>query len=561
MSTTPEAFQSYLAAPEGTRLEFKAAANRYDFDKLAKYCVAIANEGGGKIILGVSDRRPREIVGTSAFDEPGRTEAGLHQRLNHRIPVEEYYHENRRVLIFHVPARLPGTAWSDEGCYYKRAGDELTHLGDTELRAIYAEVAPDFSANPSSASVADLDADALAEFCRRWARKSPGLRLESKTIPEILTDAELLVDGRPCNAALILFGTRAALGRHLPQAEIVFEYRSSDASGPAQDREEYRQGFFTILDSLWQKINLRNDRQSHQDDFFRYDIPTFDEIAIREAILNAIAHRDYRLGGSIFIRQYSRRLEVVSPGGFPSGITPENIADQQNPRNRRLAEALSKAGLVERAGQGMNLMIESAIKQTKPLPSFTGSATHEVRLTLSGTVQNPAFIRFLQRLGDERLANFSTCDYLALDALQRDQPLAPALSERLPSLVDAGAVERMGRGKGMRYFLSREIYAVIGTPGTYTRRKGLDHETNKALLEKHVRDSQASGAPMSELLQVLPAQSRAQVKRLMLELETEGRAHMKGRLRGSRWHGGPLPLAHLAQTHLAQTPNPDTAMP
>jgi ATP-dependent DNA helicase RecG len=561
MPTTPAEFLAYLAAPEGAQFEFKAAAERYDFDKLVKYCVALANEGGGKIILGVTDLRPRKITGTSAFSEPGRTEAGLHQRLHHRIPIEEYHHEGYRVLIFHIPARLPGTAWSDQGCYYKRAGDELTYVSDYELRAFYAEVAPDFSAEPSTAGVADLDLASLTEFTRRWMLKSPNLRLEAKSPTEILSAAELFVDGHLCNAALILFGTNTALGKHLAQAEIVFEYRSSDASGPAQDRVEYRCGFLGITDALSQKINLRNDRQSYQEDFFRYDIPTFDEIAVREAILNAVAHRDYRLGGSTFIRQYARRLEIVSPGGFPPGITAQNIADQQNPRNRRLAESLAKAGLVERAGQGMNLMIESAIKQTKPLPSFIGSSAHEVRLTLFGTVQNPAFIRFLQRLGDERLSTFSTCDYLALDALQRDQPLTPALNERLPSLIDAGAVERMGRGKGMRYFLSREIYAVIGTPGTYTRRKGLDHETNKALLEKHVRDSQASGAPMSELVQVLPAQSRAQVKRLMLELETEGRAHMKGRLRGSRWHGGPTPLAHLAQTALAQTPNPHAIIP
>jgi len=72
--------------------------------------VALANEGGGKIILGVTDRRPRHIVGTAAFAEPGRTEAGLHDQLSHRIPVEELHTTAGRVLIVHVPARLLGTA-------------------------------------------------------------------------------------------------------------------------------------------------------------------------------------------------------------------------------------------------------------------------------------------------------------------------------------------------------------------------------------------------------------------------------------------------------------------
>ncbi len=349
------------------------------------------------------------------------------------------------------------------------------------------------------------------------------------------TTPNFLLDGRPTYAALILFGTRATLGRHLAQAEVVFEYRSSEASGPAQDRQEYREGFFFFNDAIWQKINLRNDRQSYQDGFFRYGIPTFDETPVREAVLNAVAHRDYRLGGSVFVRQYARRLEIVSPGGFPPGISPENILDQQNPRNRRLAEALARCGFIERSGQGMNLMVESAIRQSKPLPSFAGSSAHEVRLTLEGSVQNPAFVRFLERLGEERLRHFSTYDFLALDAICRDQPLTEPMRARLAGLIETGAVEVQGRGRGVRHHLSRALYAAIGQKGVYTRRKGLDHETNKALLMKHLAESAAAGAPMAELLQVLPALSRAHVKRLLRELAAAGQARMSGVTRSARW--------------------------
>src|SRR2546430_13328685 len=106
--STLEQFAGWLAEPEGPGLEFKSATSGFHFDKLVDYCVAIANEGGGKIILGVTDRRPRQVAGTTAFAEPGRTEAGLHQRLAHRIPVEEFLHEGRRGLIVYVPPRLPG---------------------------------------------------------------------------------------------------------------------------------------------------------------------------------------------------------------------------------------------------------------------------------------------------------------------------------------------------------------------------------------------------------------------------------------------------------------------
>lgn len=184
----------------------------------------------------------------------------------------------------------------------------------------------------------------------------------------------------------------------------------------------------------------------------------------------------------MFVRQYAKRLEVVSPGGLPPGITPENIVDQQNPRNRRLAEALAKCGLIERSGQGLNLMVETAIRQGKPLPSFAGTASHEVRLTLEGGVRNPGFVRFMERLGEETLPSFTTRDYLALECLQHERDLPAPLRERLPGLVAAGAVETLGRGKGTHYILSEALYAVLGAKGTHTRRKGLDHGTNKALL-------------------------------------------------------------------------------
>lgn len=353
-------------------------------------------------------------------------------------------------------------------------------------------------------------------------------------------------------AALLLFGTPAALTRHLSQAEVVFEYRSSEASGPAQNRLELRTGLLQSLDALWQRINLRNDRQSYQDGLFRFKIPTFDETAVREALLNAVAHRDYRASGSVFVRQFSRRLEIISSGGFPPGITPDNILDQQSPRNRRLAEALGKCGLIERSGQGINLMVETAIRQSKSLPDFTGTSSHEVRLILAGTVQDP-FVRYLRNIGEDTLRNFSTHDFLVLDALRRDKPLDDLLKLRLPSLVDAGAVECVGRGRGVRYLLSRGLYSALGAKGTYTRKKGLDHETNKSLLVKHLQDN-PSGAPLSELRQVLPAVSEKAVQHMLAELKAEKRATLKGSRRWARWFFGATSDVRLNPSAAAERP-------
>lgn len=537
--TSLEQLRQWLAEPEGSHLEFKEAKQNFHFEKLAQCCVALANEGGGKIILGVTDRRPRRIVGTAAFAEPGRTEAGLHDRVSHRIPVEELQTPDGRVVIVHVPGRLPGTAWQYEGRYLKRAGDELAALSAAELRSIFEETGPDFSAEICpGAGIGDLSRQALSAFRARWAARTRDSRKTHWTDEETLANAELLIDGQITYAALLLLGTRAALGRRLAQAELVFEYRSSEASGPAADREEYREGFLCWHDAIWAKINLRNDRQSYQDGLFRLDLPTFDEVSVREALLNAVAHRDYRLGGSIFVRQYGQRLEVVSPGGFPPGITQENILDQQNPRNRRLAEALAKCGLIERSGQGMNLMFESAIRQGKALPSFAGTTAHQVKLTIHGTLMSPAFARFIERLGEEKLRSFSTYDFLALDYLRREEDIPEHLRPCLPGLVTAGAVEQVGRGRGTRYILARGLYAALGRKGAYTRRRGLDRETNKALLLKHIQDNAAEGARMEEFRQVLPASGRGQIQVFLRELRREGLTHKHGITKAARWYPG-----------------------
>ena len=218
---TAEEFRSILAAPEGTRLEFKEAANRYDFDELVRYCVAIANEGGGRIVLGVTDARPRRVVGTAAFPEPGQTESSIFQRVGHHVSIEEFHHDGHRVLIVSVPARFAGTAWNDRGAYWMRAGESLLPMTDERLRVIHTEVAPDFSGEIcADASLQDLAPEAIAEFRRRWSRREGNARVDSWSDDEVLRNAELTRDGRLTYAALLLFGTRDALTRHVAQRQL-----------------------------------------------------------------------------------------------------------------------------------------------------------------------------------------------------------------------------------------------------------------------------------------------------------------------------------------------------
>jgi ATP-dependent DNA helicase RecG len=424
----------------------------------------------------------------------------------------------------------------DHGTYWMRSGDSLVPMEPDMLKRIFEETGPDFSAEVcAGATLADLDPRAIEDFRQRWMRHSGNAALAGLPVEQILSDAELLVGGRVTYAALILLGSPAALGKRLAQAEVIFEYRSSDAGLPAQQRVEYRQGFFAYYEDLWRSVNSRNDRQSYQDGLFRMEIPTFDEQVIREAILNAVSHRDYRLGGSVFVRQFPRRMEIVSPGGLPAGITPENILDRQSPRNRRIAEAFARCGLIERSGQGINRMFEQSIKQSKPLPDFSGSDEYQVSLVIRGDVQDVAFVRFLERLGAERLASFGTHDFLVLDFVRNERRVPEHLRERLDRLVEFGVIERLGRGRGARLMLSKSLYAAIGATGAYTRKRGLDHETNKALLLKHLKDGRGKGSPLSELQQVLPALSARRVQRLMDELRQEKKVRLEGRRRWARW--------------------------
>lgn len=534
---TIEQLEELMVSKEGEHLEFKEAKNNFHFKNLVKYCAALANEGGGDIVLGVRDKRPRKVVGSQMFGQPERTRAGLIERLHLNVDFSIVNHPNGRVLIFHVPTRPIGNPVKYEGIYWQREGDSLIAMSEDRLRGIFAEAGHDFSADIcASAKLDDLDTAAIENFRERWIKKSGNQGLTTLTQEQLLNDAEALVDGGLTHAALILFGTRKALGRHLAQAEVIFEYRGSDASGPAQQRKEFRQGFFSFYDELWDLINLRNDIQHFQSGLFIFDIPTFSERVIREAVLNAVSHRDYQLGGSVFIRQYPRRLLLESPGGFPVGITEQNILDRQLPRNRRIADIFAKCGLVERSGQGMNLMFELSIQESKPGPDFTGTDQYQVVLNLNGEIQDPRFLQFLEKVGRETLDLFSTDDFLLLDYIHKGRKVPDQLQSRLQSLVEKGVVERSGRGRGVKYILNHRYYKMVNEKGAYTRKKGLDRETNKTLLLKHIEENKESGSRLKEFLQVLPALSDDQVKKIVAELKKEGKIYKIGVTRAALWY-------------------------
>jgi ATP-dependent DNA helicase RecG len=223
---------------------------------------------------------------------------------------------------------------------------------------------------------------------------------------------------------------------------------------------------------------------------------------------------------------------VISDKNIAPGITPKNILDRQFPRNRRLADAFAKCGLVELAGQGANRIFEACIREGKPLPDFRGTDEYQVSLTLHGQVQDPRFVRFLEKIGQERLASFTTHDLLILNNVFWGHPLPDYYKPRVPFLLENGILERSARNK---YILSRQFHTFLGKRGVYTRRRGLDKETNKALLLKHFQACRPEGCKFDELTQVLPFLSRYQIHGLLKELKAEKKIRVEGRTRAGRW--------------------------
>ncbi len=189
-----EQLAEIMASKEGENLEFKEAKTKYDFEKLVQYCAALANEGGGKILFGITDKRPRAVVGSQAFKQPERTRAGLIKRLHLNIDFSIVPHPAGRVLIFHVPCHPIGNPVKSKGIYWQRQGDSLIAMTEDRLRCIFAEAGHDFSADICpGATMEDLEPAAIEDFRQRWINKSGNHGLTTFSQKQLLEDVEAFI--------------------------------------------------------------------------------------------------------------------------------------------------------------------------------------------------------------------------------------------------------------------------------------------------------------------------------------------------------------------------------
>ena len=389
-------------------VEFKEASHNYPFaggqhtePKDRRHCVlgyivALANERGGRLVLGMTDKIPHKVVGSDfAANQTGALEDEIYERLHIRVRTEELYDDaQRRVLLIHVPSRPIGKALRFEGVPLMRIGESLREMDDAEYFSIISEQSPDFSAGICEGLTEnDLSETAISNLRNRIYQKRNNPNVLTVPEKQLLSDLHLMnADGKLTYAALILLGKSEIINQYLPQNNIVIEYRANHTQIRYTARQEFKEPLVIAIDKVWDYLNQPASNPMQHIELMPQilDIPSFNSETVREAILNAMMHRSFQMGGDIFIRQYPDEITISNAGGFPYGVNTGNILTiNSSPRSRLLTEVIEKTGLIERSGQGVDIMFRNCLMEGKALPDYSASDDYQVQLSLSATISTP----------------------------------------------------------------------------------------------------------------------------------------------------------------------------
>lgn len=374
MATTIQQIDSWRAArSEHQRLEFKEAKTQFDNRKLYKYCVALANEGGGHLLLGIEDQPPRKVVGTAAFNDPVEMAAKMFQVLGFRVEIEEVLHPDGRVLVFHIPGRPRGTVYDFEGAYLMRAGEELVPMSEDRLRAIFAEGQPDWFSQPA---LADCDDDKVVQLLDTQSyfdllhlpypvnRSGVLERFESEKLIQRQDGGWMIT-----NLGAILFAKKLEqFDRLARKAARVIVYEGNNKLKTKLDKagmKGYAVGYQGLVEFIFGLVPSNEVIEQA----LRREVKMFPEIAVRELVANALIHQDFtQTGTSVMIEIYDDRMEISNPGK-PS-ISPDRFIDEYQSRNERLADLMRRLGICEEKGSGVDKVVQAAEAFQLPAPDF-----------------------------------------------------------------------------------------------------------------------------------------------------------------------------------------------
>ncbi len=361
------------AKSESQNLEFKEAKNQYNNTKLYRYCVALANEGGGHLLLGIADKPPRPVVGTSAFNDPVDMASKLFQAIGFRVDIQEIMHPDGRVLAFVVPARPRGTAYHFHGTYLMRSGEELVPMSEDQLRKIFAEGQPRWLENVAAENVSAQDVVQLLDTQSFFDLLNLPYPTDQTGVIARLQDERLIEQSTTGFSilnigALLLAKTLKSFPSVSRRAARVIVYDGDSKLKTKSDvigDKGYSVGFVGLVNYVMGQLPQNEVIEKT----IRKEVKLVPEVVIRELLANALIHQDLEMGGvSPFVEIYSNRVEVSNPG---EPVVPvDRFIDGYQSRNERLADLMRRFGICEEKSSGIDRVIETAEFLQLPAPEF-----------------------------------------------------------------------------------------------------------------------------------------------------------------------------------------------
>ena len=494
---------------ETLTVEFKSDRKCLPMDDLYKEVVAMANTDGGVICLGVEDSG--EVTGV---DPQHTNEIEMAAKIqNHTDPAQypsvHIEHWNGLdVLVVEVKSSRQLVMTSD-GRYLRRrlkqnGQPEMCPMAPAEIMQRLASIrAIDPSAMvienvPANTALNSVERERLRGMVRAYHGDSTLLELSDRELDQAL-DLVKERDGvlYPTMAGILLLGHEQFIREYVPGNEVLFQVLDgvNVLSNPPAMRGGLL-GIFEKVDLLFQSRITENEIQVG---LFRVPIPNYEKDAFREGFVNALVHRDYFCTGAVQVQLQNKSMVISSPGGFPAGVSPDNILTvAPTPRNRTLAEAVKRIGLAERTGRGVDKIYRAMLRSGHEMPDYSDSNPTSVILRLSSAEMDEPFVRMLVN-EEQRMKQPMPVDALivlstlknerraSLEALaQRVQKRADDARHVVEWLVELGVIEGVGNGNARRYMLSSKVYALSGSKTEYTRQRGMTTLQEMGMIERHI---------------------------------------------------------------------------
>jgi len=562
---TEAELRTIIAAGEGLETEFKGEERKELNDRdLVDAAVCLANRPPGQdygyLLIGVEDdkritgARPRHDDTTST--RPAQIAALIANRTRPSLTcrVEVVKLDEGDVIVVEVPlAREPvGTT---DGKYQRRVLNARKepeclpyHYHEMQAQQATRGTLDYSSLMVPDATWEDLDPLEFDRF-RRSIRESRGagdralLDLTNEEIAKALGAVEANGTVSAIRVlALLLFGKEDALRELLPAHEIAFQVLRG---GRVEVNDIVRWPLFRFIDEVLSRFRARNSETEIMLGFVRISVPDYSEIAFREAVANALIHRDYTRNVATHIQWHDDRIEISNPGGFPEGVRLDNLlVTPPRPRNPRLADAFKRAGVVERTGRGIDTIFTEQLRNGRPAPSYDRSTASDVVLILHGGDTNLGFVKLIAEEEEREENQLRLDDLLILNHLWLERsvstPEIAALIQKSDSeariaaerLVEVGLLERRGERKGRTYQFSASTYRRIGDKSAYVRQKGFEPARQEEMVLQYVR---AHGKITRSEVANLCGIGGQQATRLLRQLSENGRLRQHGAKRGT-WY-------------------------